>query len=673
MFQEDPAFKKRAQAAPVKTKPKAGAKRASGRCVVLTGATGGIGRHVHERLKDDFEVLCITRNASRDCDVQCDLTTEAPRIAGKKVDWICHLATTKKVAPDMAMLENLMTLAKEKGVTKFVYFSSWTVSFPDKTFVEEYIRMKRLAEAAVREACAKNGITPYIVRPSVVIGAKGLEWQSVIDTLSSVSAIVPRSWCRCFVEVSDVAEAVHELMVDPESQEGTLLQLIGRRRPMYEVCQGGAGARMGLVGLLLLPLALAVRLVLGLIMFVGSFFSTFMNSFYLSEIQPSSVEEFTSWFNKYNKVLPTGARCYVILHKTAYGWRGKGNHWDGVLTVNTLQLNKIKSISENEVVAEAGVRFVHLMPKLYEQDKSLASYPNYWDISMGACVATPVHGHSNKHSTVASLMNWVKYFDIETQKVVTVHKGTPAFRDLMFNTHGKAVVLEVSLGTTARKYYRKEKTHYDFKTTPPEVLFNASQQGDSCEIRMHVPAFGKVTVTHWHEASKDHPEVRAELNRGEINWLFLVGFKLGFKLMYNAEWYFNAEDFKTFWTHYQTNWWAYGWYKILVRFSAVDNLTHSHSTHAPVIAVDIGAFMHNVHYSAAMMKQYSTRMHGGKFITDQEEVTKPLLSASSKLVLALGVACALFAWQSSGLSANTMLVLPAAALVAFGLGQIEVR
>ena len=29
-------------------------------------------------------------------------------------------------------------------------------------------------------------------------------------------------------------------------------------------------------------------------------------------------------------------------------------------------------------------------------------------------------------------------------------------------------------------------------------------------------------------------------------------------------------------------------------------------------------------------------MHGGKFITDQEEVTKPLLSASSKLVLALG-------------------------------------
>ena len=425
MFQEDPAFKKRAQAAPVKTKPKAGAKRASGRCVVLTGATGGIGRHVHERLKDDFEVLCITRNASRDCDVQCDLTTEAPRIAGKKVDWICHLATTKKVAPDMAMLENLMTLAKEKGVTKFVYFSSWTVSFPDKTFVEEYIRMKRLAEAAVRETCAKNGITPYIVRPSVVIGAKGLEWQSVIDTLSSVSAIVPRSWCRCFVEVSDVAEAVHELMVDPESQEGTLLQLIGRRRPMYEVCQGGAGARMGLVGLLLLPLALAVRLVLGLIMFLGSFFSTFMNSFYLSEIQPSSVEEFTSWFNKYNKVLPTGARCYVILHKTAYGWRGKGvfapppacprgqprharlralpppascgdgtagNHWDGVLTVNTLQLNKIKSISENEVVAEAGVRFVHLMPKLYEQDKSLASYPNYWDISMGACVATPVHG-----------------------------------------------------------------------------------------------------------------------------------------------------------------------------------------------------------------------------------------------------------------------------------------
>ena len=38
-----------------------------------------------------------------------------------------------------------------------------------------------------------------------------------------------------------------------------------------------------------------------------------------------------------------------------------------------------------------------------------------------------------------------------------------------------------------------------------------------------------------HEASRDHPEVRAELNRGEINWLFLVGFKLGFKLMYNAE------------------------------------------------------------------------------------------------------------------------------------------
>ena len=39
---------------------------------------------------------------------------------------------------------------------------------------------------------------------------------------------------------------------------------------------------------------------------------------------------------------------------------------------------------------------------------------------------------------------------------------------------GKAVVLEVSLGTTARKYYRKEKTHYDFKTTPPEARTQSS-------------------------------------------------------------------------------------------------------------------------------------------------------------------------------------------------------
>ena len=45
---------------------------------------------------------------------------------------------------------------------------------------------------------------------------------------------------------------------------------------------------------------------------------------------------------------------------------------------------------------------------------------------------------------------------------------------------GKAVVLEVSLGTTARKYYRKEKTHYDFKTTPPEARTQSPPRVRQC-------------------------------------------------------------------------------------------------------------------------------------------------------------------------------------------------
>lgn len=66
------------------------------------------------------------------------------------------------------------------------------------------------------------------------------------------------------------------------------------------------------------------------------------------------------------------------------------------ILVTTRGLNTIHEINDEVVVCDAGVTIAELLKELQKRNLTISTYPNYHNITIGACVAGPVHGHSHK-------------------------------------------------------------------------------------------------------------------------------------------------------------------------------------------------------------------------------------------------------------------------------------
>ncbi|GAB5361809.1 hypothetical protein AAMO2058_000744500 [Amorphochlora amoebiformis] len=652
--------------------------------ILMTGATGGIGSHLLQRLVKKYNVLRVSRKRQDHVpegveDVTQDLTNPeaVAAIPNRKIEWIVHLATTYNVRKDTAMVTNLLKLSEDLKIPNFCFFSSWVVSFPGRLVREPYLRMKGQCEKQIKEFCDTKGKNYLIVRPSVVIG-ENLSWSRTLNRLWYIRQLIPRNMFRCWISIDQVTAAVesHFRAVEQERAESKVMQLLGERETLFQATYSRtlsskkwepmtdevATALLWLCA----PLTFAFRMLAYLILLIVSWFSTYLNSFYIQHFKPKSQEEFLSFFNRYNNCLVTGAENMLLWHYTPPWIIAQKK-----ILVTTRKLNTIHKITENEVVCDAGVTIAELLIALQKQNLTISTYPNYHNITLGACVAGPVHGHSHQFATVAALIKCIKIFDINQQTTRMMYKGTKEFRDMIFNTSNNVLVLEVSLEPCPLEEFVKTRKRLDFLTTSPEVLVKHVKFGDSCEVRMYIPILDSVfssshqmlsylpmirglmlTATTWNrrikkkangvtiEESKDETKecqgAEAEKDngviekvKGDINWKRYVErstkflWSLGSKFILNTEWFFTEEEMIVFWKYYQKNWMSFGFYKILIRHCKADDFPYSPCFRRNVYAIDIIALRYNRKFLSDIMPKFSKTMHAGKFLcTDPDVVDK---------------------------------------------------
>src|SRR5215469_2171377 len=205
--------------------------------VLITGSTGGIGKHLCSTLRDlqGYRIFALSRHESEDSPLYpCDLREDKPRLkdTSTPIDWIIHLATSYKTTDDLAMLRNLLDFAREHQVENFIYASSWVVHFPAKPIKQEYVTMKRACERELDQAT--NWLNVYVIRPSVVIG-DGLVWDHVLEKLSGFYPLIPGNFTRSFVAVDEVSSTIEGIL--DGRIKGKRITLLGQRRQLRDMAR----------------------------------------------------------------------------------------------------------------------------------------------------------------------------------------------------------------------------------------------------------------------------------------------------------------------------------------------------------------------------------------------------------------------------------------------------
>jgi len=210
--------------------------------ILITGATGFIGRHLVERLaRTDHELSCLVRDAGRAEDltrfgvslVRGDVTDrESVLEAVRPCDWVINLANLYSMwEPDKRVYttvnvggtRNVMECSLESGVSKVVHVSTAGIygNPSDRPFTEEseigptrfseYARTKFLADFIAWDLHEKRGLPLVVIYPGAVLGPGDTKptGRYIEDLIRGrMPVTVFKDSVMTYVHVKDVAEAI---------------------------------------------------------------------------------------------------------------------------------------------------------------------------------------------------------------------------------------------------------------------------------------------------------------------------------------------------------------------------------------------------------------------------------------------------------------------------------
>ncbi len=156
--------------------------------LLLTGASGFLGRILDNRLSGNFKVNSLGRDAS--CAMICDLSKEIPHVRG--MQYIVHAAGKAHIYPrttaeinsfyevNVTGTLNLLEALKGNEICRMVFISSVAVygldegSLLDESFplcgVSPYAKSKIQAENLVRLFCEERKVPYLVLRLPLVVG-----------------------------------------------------------------------------------------------------------------------------------------------------------------------------------------------------------------------------------------------------------------------------------------------------------------------------------------------------------------------------------------------------------------------------------------------------------------------------------------------------------------------
>lgn len=193
--------------------------------ILLTGASGMLGRYICEAMGNDHRIITLQRH---DADICCDLSIDVPDIKDERFDLVIHAAGSQNEDTAFSLnfdgTRHLIEALSKNPPANFVYLSSWEVYSPDAgENVEESAQAwaatkvgqsKARAEAALEKWSAENGVRLTILRPARMFGkGVGGEMKSLYNDVLANRYIHVRGndASLSLVCASDVAEVVKNL------------------------------------------------------------------------------------------------------------------------------------------------------------------------------------------------------------------------------------------------------------------------------------------------------------------------------------------------------------------------------------------------------------------------------------------------------------------------------
>lgn len=585
----------------------------------MTGAKGRIGRLLCESLGETC--LPITRDGCERVHAS-DLESEPPRLRDgtPSPEWIVHLATTHGPS-DLDILKNLLSFCFSTGVRKVIFLSTWSVLFPEVGIDATYTTVKRDCENVLISSRLDRCV---IVRPSVVVGSGEQQWDDVLRRLSPFGQFLAGSY-RCFVSIDVVIDTI--LAVVSGNEKRDVITLLGERRSLRSAVPPSRLAIPVAASALLIvtsvvcivvakarpsPSRIAAAAVVATIVWLVCRYAiarhSFARSFFRSDLFPRTVADVLSVSEESNFSI-RGENNKNMLFSPMSARPDKP-------IVSLRCLKGMEFTGEGTVRVGAGVTFLDLIPFLRNRGVALQNCPNYHNISIGACIATPVHGSDLNKPFVADLVRSFSY--VHAGALKEVDRTSPErFYGTLFRLPRGAMVVSACLevNPSVAKYFSESRTLY-----PCQLLsfFRNSPSDAACEVRQSSPRSEMVsTVFHSIQGCDACDDVKATSIGSVWNKLgyFLPIVSYASRAIVNVEWFVSPSQLTELVEEIQRS----PFYKLLYRYNRTADLASALNPYYGTVSIDFLCPPSGIARARELYYRFNPLEHTGKHMIGRRE------------------------------------------------------
>lgn len=430
--------------------------------IVITGALGGIGKHLVETLSATHEVVGIVRtfkpDMPRDGSVRYVLFDNKADLARElqNAEVVIHAALakswTKFAELNHALTDELLKGSSGGSCKLFVFFSSWVVYSggdpgPDGVYTEEqtineqgrldvYSRLKVQGEKMVIAACRGSNMGYLIVRPTLVFGSGLLNPDFAVRSVKRIPVGFGGRTIN-LVHVADVCTAVDRLITAGVTNEVFNLGGSQFRSDDYFT---RLGALTGKKVRLLPSLARLRRFLPSTLWFITT--DVWMSEEKLKRhaaFTPSHSLERIVYSDSIDDENAGSVDDMKRIDALGVPYKAYGLAYSLLVhPMRRLQKEKrvrieqhrcIVALHGDEITVKAGTTLTEISAFLDKENLTLATIPEFSGMSAGSCFFVDVHGSSNQHYSLLDLITEVKYLDDEGN-IATAKPGDAAWDKL---------------------------------------------------------------------------------------------------------------------------------------------------------------------------------------------------------------------------------------------------
>ncbi|MCP8882466.1 NAD-dependent epimerase/dehydratase family protein [Devosia sp. XJ19-1] len=483
--------------------------------ICLVGAGGGIGRQLLKTFSANHTVSAVYRSLPPLAATNVLAFSDAEglaRVIGQS-DVVVHAALNTKVGgqafidANRSMTETLLALIQPETCRLFVYFSSQVVysaldpvehpvqaedlPLSESGRLDAYTRLKLADEQRVKSVCLDKGVDYLIVRPTVVMGPH-MQWSSGIVDAMRWAPVGLKGRTFNLVHVEDLSRQLLTLIESGVANEvvnlGDLDVSSGdyfrhaaglARRPIFLVPNWLAGFAGKAIPSTLWFLAHDVRVNTEKVRRLSGIApNRALGEFFEAPARAVAADDLTVI-----RGIASAGRPFHTIGRGYFLW------FNDQLSTDQLVMEHyagVVGLEGTELSVRSGTTLRAILDYLQPKGLTLATLPEFVDISAGACFFAEVHGSSSEYISLYDLISAIRYVDRHGDEVFS-RRDDAAWDRLRADS--SIVVTEVT-----------------FRCVPDQRLANVIEWHPDSHLRPYIEGGYRAnfsTTVHWYPRGRE--------------------------------------------------------------------------------------------------------------------------------------------------------------------------